>query len=97
MATKCKLVYLPYAAADILNIVRLHFNKVGRASATAKIEFVEIPPSKFFGGRTAMFIQLSVEHEARQFHPSSAQSFRPAFPRIRPRLQHKHSELCVFR
>ena len=33
MATKCKLIYLPPATADILNIVRFHADKVGPASA----------------------------------------------------------------
>lgn len=29
MATKCKLIYLPPAATDILNIVRFHADKAG--------------------------------------------------------------------
>ncbi len=33
MATKCKLIYLPSATTDILNIVRFHADRVGPASA----------------------------------------------------------------
>ena len=33
MVTKCKLIYLPSATEDILNIVRFHADKVSPASA----------------------------------------------------------------